>query len=228
MKTLMILLALLLMPFTANAFSQKFVEEVTTLQSKILLDGVEFNERNLLGLWERFDDEILEALDSFRPTEKALNEQFAWTNISAKRSGNKLIRLGAVEAKFYSLADDGWLVTYYFGYGTMPASTFRIFKKQGLLQWFQYSKVYSFEQDNTLPEQDKLQWSSLEVEKSPEGLLSTYHLPSTPAGGKANRLRIDWQWKKSQLKGIRYNPTVDWHKEKGKIVSGPGEMIKLK
>lgn len=227
MKNIPILFLLLLVSTPAFAFSQKFLDEATQTQKALVMDGEDFDEDSLKKCWDNFDVEVVALLNETKVLDwKTLNQQYAWKDILGKRPDGKDLKLGAVEIQFYPLKNETILASYYFGYGVTPASTVRVFKKTGLL-WTSYEKMYSFEEDETIPDQKKLQWASVEIAIDKNGNVSTTHLPLTPAGGKPNRTKIDWHWSGDKLKGLRYNPTMDWHKKEGKIVSGPGQAMVL-
>ncbi|MBI1909970.1 MAG: hypothetical protein HYS22_07365 [Deltaproteobacteria bacterium] len=236
MKKILALLVILWSPAALGeaplAFSPGFIKDMTDSQAKSVLDGNPFTEKDLARCWDRFDEEVLQALSGPNgASAEKLNQQFVWEKIikvEKNKTEEEPIELGAVEAKFYSLQTTPpvWLVTYYYGYGITPASTFRIFKKEA----GSFKAVYSFENDKTLPDQSKLQWTALQIQTLTDGKGTTqfnsFHLPPQ-SGGKLNRLQVDWEWDGNRLKGLRRR-NADWHQEKGQTLPGPGKYVRIR
>lgn len=216
----------------ALAFSPAFVNFATNLQAKTLLDGQPFEDKELAQCWDRFDTEILRALNNTEDrTEEPLNKKFAWKQLEKiEKRGTEIesIELGAIEAKFYPMNNtpESWLVTYYFGYGVTPASTFRIFKKEG----GQFTRAYSFEKDTTVPDRAKLQWSTLQIQTLTDTKgarqFNSFHM-AKQGGSKMNRNQIDWEWNGGSLVPLRRR-LADWHEEKGKLLPGPSRYVKVR
>ncbi len=240
-RALSIVLFLLCLSSPLHAFSDGLKKYFTHLHSKILLKGQKWTPAEMKQAWDQFDSEIQVLLGNWEDKEKSsanyLITQGAWTKIQIT-DHEDVIDLGAIEMKFYPLetaTGAAWLISLYNGMGTIPSSTFRLYKfKQVTEKSGAFIKSALFEEIQGPWDKEQLLGSTIQIQimrKGPLAEFTTYHMPPSHHGQaeKNNRSQIIWKYDGEKLTPTLWIPSVDWHLDKkGSVVPGRGEMIQIR
>jgi hypothetical protein len=214
---------LMLIPVSAQAFSDSFKRSMTELQTRVMYRGQNFSAEEIRQCWDKFDEEVVSLLSQFK-TEEELNKEGApveLTFLDEKKGEKELIELGTIEAKFYKLGS-AWVVGLNTGMTVGPSNTFHIYQnREG-----KFVRTASFEEISGPWDRDRLMTMVLQIQvirrggKSAE--FATYHRPYR---ARSNRSQIVWKYDGKILIPTYWIPEVDWHTVGDQQVAGRGEVF---
>lgn len=225
-----ILTGLCISPVTSAAFSEGFTKTMTTVQTKIMLNGEKFTPAQVKSWWDTYDQEVISVLSAKKPVEEELNKETAPIELSVtEHKGTEIedIELGKVGVEFHKLDGKTWLAILtnkmFSGSTPLPFGTVRFYKEVD----GKFQKVAALDEMEGPWDKDKIQFST--VQYQPMGFkkgamqFSTFHQWPAKSGDKANRTQIIWEFKESP-KPVTLVPEVDWHKASdGTVVMGHGD-----
>lgn len=231
-NVVLVALGLVLIPLSAQAFSEGFKKSMTDVQTRVMLRGEKVSPGDLKQWWAKYDEEIIALLSAQKPSEEDLNKQTQAVELNVVESkGTEIedIELGKIGATFHKLDQAGkaWVVvlnnSMYAGSTPLPYSTVRFYKViDGKAQ-----RVGALDEMNGQWDKEKIQFSSVQIQPMGKGKsgvkFATYHAWPKSASARPNRSQIVWEFK-DEPKAKLIVPEVDWHTgSDGTVVEGRGE-----